>query len=108
MENCVCILRNLSYHVHKEIPGAERFQEPHTNHLMRSVGHQKKKNEPDCFGGKKGKGWWSVTKHGDNTVIVMSYSSYYFMSYILLFLVTQGKPIATEDTNILDLNLNGT
>uniref|UniRef100_A0A4W4F902 Uncharacterized protein n=1 Tax=Electrophorus electricus TaxID=8005 RepID=A0A4W4F902_ELEEL len=25
VENCVCILRNLSYHVHKEVPGAERF-----------------------------------------------------------------------------------
>ncbi|KAM8744129.1 splicing regulator ARVCF isoform 3-T3 [Acanthopagrus schlegelii] len=58
VENCVCILRNLSYHVHKEIPGAERFQEPHANHLMRSVGHQKKKNEPDCFGGKKPKEEW--------------------------------------------------
>ncbi|XP_071322856.1 splicing regulator ARVCF isoform X2 [Trachinotus anak] len=58
VENCVCILRNLSYHVHKEIPGAERFQEPHANHLMRSVGHQKKKNEPDCFGGKRSKEEW--------------------------------------------------
>ncbi|XP_049460158.1 armadillo repeat protein deleted in velo-cardio-facial syndrome homolog isoform X2 [Epinephelus fuscoguttatus] len=58
VENCVCILRNLSYHVHKEIPGAERFQEPHVNHLMRSVGHQKKKNEPDCFGGKRPKEEW--------------------------------------------------
>nr|XP_033503479.1 armadillo repeat protein deleted in velo-cardio-facial syndrome homolog isoform X2 [Epinephelus lanceolatus] len=58
VENCVCILRNLSYHVHKEIPGAERFQEPHVNHLMRSVGHQKKKNEADCFGGKRPKEEW--------------------------------------------------
>ncbi|KAM9338180.1 splicing regulator ARVCF-like [Symphorus nematophorus] len=58
VENCVCILRNLSYHVHKEIPGAERFQEPHANHLMRSVGHPKKKNEPDCFGGKRPKEEW--------------------------------------------------
>ncbi|XP_031133965.1 armadillo repeat protein deleted in velo-cardio-facial syndrome homolog isoform X1 [Sander lucioperca] len=57
VENCVCILRNLSYHVHKEIPGTERFQEPHAN-LMRSVGHQKKKNEPDCFGGKRPKEEW--------------------------------------------------
>ncbi|CAB1441664.1 unnamed protein product [Pleuronectes platessa] len=56
VENCVCILRNLSYHVHKEIPGAERFQEPHSS-LMRSVGQQKKKNEPDCLGGKRPKGW---------------------------------------------------
>ncbi|XP_019133854.2 armadillo repeat protein deleted in velo-cardio-facial syndrome homolog isoform X2 [Larimichthys crocea] len=58
VENCVCILRNLSYHVHKEIPGMERFQEPHANHLMRSVGHQKKKNDPDCFGGKRPKEEW--------------------------------------------------
>ncbi|XP_068430732.1 splicing regulator ARVCF isoform X2 [Clinocottus analis] len=58
VENCVCILRNLSYHVHKEIPGAERFQEPHANHLMRTVGHQKKKNETDCFGGKRPKEEW--------------------------------------------------
>ncbi|XP_032395913.1 armadillo repeat protein deleted in velo-cardio-facial syndrome homolog [Etheostoma spectabile] len=56
VENCVCILRNLSYHVHKEIPGTERFQEPHAN--LRSVGHQKKKNEPDCFGGKRPKEEW--------------------------------------------------
>ncbi|KAG7258689.1 hypothetical protein CRUP_016411, partial [Coryphaenoides rupestris] len=33
-ENCVCILRNLSYHVHKEVPGAERFQEPHLHYLL--------------------------------------------------------------------------
>ncbi|XP_053267269.1 splicing regulator ARVCF [Pleuronectes platessa] len=57
VENCVCILRNLSYHVHKEIPGAERFQEPHSS-LMRSVGQQKKKNEPDCLGGKRPKEEW--------------------------------------------------
>uniref|UniRef100_A0A3B3X753 ARVCF delta catenin family member a n=1 Tax=Poecilia mexicana TaxID=48701 RepID=A0A3B3X753_9TELE len=57
VENCVCILRNLSYHVHKEIPGAERFQEPHAGHLMRTVGHQKKKSEPECCAGKRPKGW---------------------------------------------------
>lgn len=56
VENCVCILRNLSYHVHKEIPGVERFQEPVANNLMKAVGQQKKKNEPDCFGGKRPKG----------------------------------------------------
>ncbi|KAM9306442.1 splicing regulator ARVCF-like [Pholidichthys leucotaenia] len=58
VENCVCILRNLSYHVHKEIPGAEQFQEPHTGHLLRSVGHPKKKNEPECFAGKRPKEEW--------------------------------------------------
>ncbi|KAF7664641.1 hypothetical protein LDENG_00170980 [Lucifuga dentata] len=58
VENCVCILRNLSYHVHKEVPGAEQFQEPHAHHLMRTMGHQKKKSEPDCFGGKRTKEEW--------------------------------------------------
>ncbi|XP_008422488.1 armadillo repeat protein deleted in velo-cardio-facial syndrome homolog isoform X2 [Poecilia reticulata] len=58
VENCVCILRNLSYHVHKEIPGVERFQEPHAGHLMRTVGHQKKKNEPECCAGKRPKEEW--------------------------------------------------
>uniref|UniRef100_UPI003AADAB04 splicing regulator ARVCF n=1 Tax=Centroberyx gerrardi TaxID=166262 RepID=UPI003AADAB04 len=58
VENCVCILRNLSYHVHKEVPGAERFQEPHANHLPRPGGHQKKKNEAECFGGKRAKEEW--------------------------------------------------
>ncbi|XP_074546690.1 splicing regulator ARVCF isoform X1 [Halichoeres trimaculatus] len=58
VENCVCILRNLSYHVHKEIPGTERLQEPHSHHLMRSVGHPKKKTESDCFGGKRPKEEW--------------------------------------------------
>ncbi|KAM4634085.1 splicing regulator ARVCF [Polymixia lowei] len=60
VENCVCILRNLSYHVHKEVPGADRFQEPHGNHLRSggSGGQQKKKNEADCFGGKRAKEEW--------------------------------------------------
>ncbi|KAL0965681.1 hypothetical protein UPYG_G00284380 [Umbra pygmaea] len=60
VENCVCILRNLSYHVHKEVPGAERFQEPMANQMPRSAsaGNQKKKNEADCFGGKKPKEEW--------------------------------------------------
>ncbi|XP_011480090.1 armadillo repeat protein deleted in velo-cardio-facial syndrome homolog isoform X1 [Oryzias latipes] len=57
VENCVCILRNLSYHVHKEVPGTERLQEPHACHL-RSVGLQKKKNEPDSLAGKRPKEEW--------------------------------------------------
>nr|XP_057920094.1 splicing regulator ARVCF [Doryrhamphus excisus] len=58
VENCVCILRNLSYHVHKEVAGVERLQEPHITQLMRSVGPHKKKSEPDCFGGKRPKEEW--------------------------------------------------
>ncbi|XP_020313745.1 armadillo repeat protein deleted in velo-cardio-facial syndrome isoform X1 [Oncorhynchus kisutch] len=58
VENCVCILRNLSYHVHKEVPGAERFQEPVANQVPGLGGNQKKKKEADCFGGKKPKEEW--------------------------------------------------
>ncbi|XP_061657905.1 splicing regulator ARVCF [Syngnathoides biaculeatus] len=60
VENCVCILRNLSYHVHKEVAGVERLQEPHVAQLIRSVAPHRKKNsdEPDCFGGKRPKEEW--------------------------------------------------
>jgi len=66
VENCVCIMRNLSYHVHKEVPGAERFLEPSAAHQPHhqqgapgsgSAGTQrKKKDDAGCFGGKKAKG----------------------------------------------------
>ncbi|CAL8321751.1 unnamed protein product [Lota lota] len=69
VENCVCILRNLSYHVHKEVPGAERFQEPHVNLLSRPGGQQKKKQEADSLGGKRAKGcggeYFSRTLHSE-------------------------------------------
>ncbi|XP_029564830.1 armadillo repeat protein deleted in velo-cardio-facial syndrome isoform X2 [Salmo trutta] len=58
VENCVCILRNLSYHVHKDVPGAERFQEAVANQVPGLGGNQKKKKEADCFGGKKPKEEW--------------------------------------------------
>ncbi|KAG1958649.1 armadillo repeat protein deleted in velo-cardio-facial syndrome [Pimephales promelas] len=57
VENCVCIMRNLSYHVHKEIPGAEKFQDPSVLQGPGSAGTQrKKKDDAGCFGGKKAKG----------------------------------------------------
>uniref|UniRef100_A0A671N713 ARVCF delta catenin family member a n=1 Tax=Sinocyclocheilus anshuiensis TaxID=1608454 RepID=A0A671N713_9TELE len=56
VENCVCILRNLSYHVHKEVPGAEKFHIQAANHSAKSGGQHKKKDEPDCFGGRTTKG----------------------------------------------------
>ncbi|KAK1893334.1 Armadillo repeat protein deleted in velo-cardio-facial syndrome, partial [Dissostichus eleginoides] len=63
VENCVCIMRNLSYHVHKEVPGAERFQDPSAPQTPGSAGPQrKKKDDAGCFGGKKAKG----RKNGDN------------------------------------------
>uniref|UniRef100_A0A674NPA7 ARVCF delta catenin family member b n=1 Tax=Takifugu rubripes TaxID=31033 RepID=A0A674NPA7_TAKRU len=57
VENCVCIMRNLSYHVHKEVPGAEKFQDPSALQAPGSAGPQrKKKDDAGCFGGKKAKG----------------------------------------------------
>ncbi|XP_029018588.1 ARVCF delta catenin family member b isoform X6 [Betta splendens] len=58
VENCVCIMRNLSYHVHKEVPGAEKFQDPSALQAPGSSGPQrKKKDDAGCFGGKKAKGF---------------------------------------------------
>ncbi|XP_062240644.1 ARVCF delta catenin family member b isoform X4 [Platichthys flesus] len=63
VENCVCIMRNLSYHVHKEVPGAENFQDPSAPQAPGSAGPQrKKKDDAGCFGGKKAKG----KKNGEN------------------------------------------
>ncbi|KAF7199692.1 transcript variant X3 [Nothobranchius furzeri] len=57
VENSVCIMRNLSYHVHKEVPGAEKFQKPSALQAPGSAGPQrKKKDDAGCFGGKKAKG----------------------------------------------------
>ncbi|XP_067395930.1 splicing regulator ARVCF isoform X2 [Emydura macquarii macquarii] len=62
VENCVCIMRNLSYHVHKEVPGADKYQELDANQPTSTGGSQKKKKEDaGCFGGKKAKG----KKNGD-------------------------------------------
>uniref|UniRef100_A0A8C8S3A2 ARVCF delta catenin family member n=1 Tax=Pelusios castaneus TaxID=367368 RepID=A0A8C8S3A2_9SAUR len=62
VENCVCIMRNLSYHVHKEVPGADKYQELDANQLASTGGSQKKKkDDAGCFGGKKAKG----KKNGD-------------------------------------------
>ncbi|XP_016370659.1 armadillo repeat protein deleted in velo-cardio-facial syndrome-like isoform X2 [Sinocyclocheilus rhinocerous] len=66
VENCVCILRNLSYHVHKEVPGAEKFHIQAANHSAKSGGQHKKKDEPDCFGGRTTKEEWfhQCKRHG--------------------------------------------
>ncbi|XP_039658527.1 ARVCF delta catenin family member b isoform X3 [Perca fluviatilis] len=69
VENCVCIMRNLSYHVHKEVPGAEKFQDPSALQAPGSAGPQrKKKDDAGCFGGKKAKEEWfnQGRKNGDN------------------------------------------
>uniref|UniRef100_A0A674F0N6 ARVCF delta catenin family member b n=1 Tax=Salmo trutta TaxID=8032 RepID=A0A674F0N6_SALTR len=65
VENCVCIMRNLSYHVHKEIPGAEKFTDPSVLQAPGSAGPlRKKKDDAGCFGGKKAKG--KTRKNGEN------------------------------------------
>ncbi|KAF0871704.1 CTND1 protein, partial [Crocuta crocuta] len=57
VENCVCLLRNLSYQVHREIPQAERYQEAPPN-----VANNTGPHAASCFGAKKGKGesWFFV------------------------------------------------
>nr|DBA23104.1 TPA: hypothetical protein GDO54_014054 [Pyxicephalus adspersus] len=68
VENCVCIMRNLSYHVHKEVPGADRFHDLDST-LQTGIGGQQKKKKDDagCFGGKKAKEEWfnQGKKNGD-------------------------------------------
>lgn len=57
VENCVCIMRNLSYHVHKEVPGADKYQEAEPGPLGSTVGSQhRRRDDAGCFGGKKTKG----------------------------------------------------
>ncbi|XP_006728613.1 catenin delta-1 isoform X1 [Mirounga angustirostris] len=53
VENCVCLLRNLSYQVHREIPQAERYQEAPPN-----VANNTGPHAASCFGAKKGKDEW--------------------------------------------------
>ncbi|XP_042297531.1 armadillo repeat protein deleted in velo-cardio-facial syndrome isoform X3 [Sceloporus undulatus] len=68
VENCVCIMRNLSYHVHKEVPGADKYQELEASHPGSLGGtHKKKKDDAGCFGGKKAKEEWfnQGKKNGD-------------------------------------------
>ncbi|CAM5100937.1 unnamed protein product [Natator depressus] len=68
VENCVCIMRNLSYHVHKEVPGADKYQELDANQPTSTGGSQKKKkDDAGCFGGKKAKEEWfnQGKKNGD-------------------------------------------
>ncbi|XP_035381887.1 ARVCF delta catenin family member b isoform X1 [Electrophorus electricus] len=69
VENCVCIMRNLSYHVHKEVPGAEKYQDASELTVPGSAGPQrKKKDDAGCFGGKKAKEEWfnQGRRNGEN------------------------------------------
>uniref|UniRef100_A0A7M4EQK9 Catenin delta 1 n=1 Tax=Crocodylus porosus TaxID=8502 RepID=A0A7M4EQK9_CROPO len=63
VENCVCLLRNLSYQVHHEIPHAERYQETPLNPTNNAGPHA-----ASCFGTKKGKGKKPPEDPGADTV----------------------------------------
>ncbi|TNM86251.1 hypothetical protein fugu_008522, partial [Takifugu bimaculatus] len=52
IENCVCPVRNLSYHVHHEIPGSERYQEA----VPINQGPAPSSQKGGCFSSRKGKG----------------------------------------------------
>uniref|UniRef100_A0A8C9KSH3 Catenin delta 1 n=1 Tax=Panthera tigris altaica TaxID=74533 RepID=A0A8C9KSH3_PANTA len=63
VENCVCLLRNLSYQVHREIPQAERYQEAPPN-----VANNTGPHAASCFGAKKGKGKKPTEDPANDTV----------------------------------------
>ncbi|XP_048644834.1 catenin delta-1 isoform X4 [Marmota marmota marmota] len=63
VENCVCLLRNLSYQVHREIPQAERYQE-----APPSVANNTGPHAASCFGAKKGKGKKPIEDPANDTV----------------------------------------
>lgn len=52
IENSVCLLRNLSYQVHREIPGFERFVEA----VPVSQAPASSSQKGSCFSSRKGKG----------------------------------------------------
>uniref|UniRef100_A0AAR2J5T6 Catenin (cadherin-associated protein), delta 1 n=1 Tax=Pygocentrus nattereri TaxID=42514 RepID=A0AAR2J5T6_PYGNA len=52
IENSVCLLRNLSYQVHREVPGCERYQETTPVNQGPTPANQK----TGCFSSRKGKG----------------------------------------------------
>ncbi|XP_067837573.1 catenin delta-1, partial [Heptranchias perlo] len=55
VENCVCLLRNLSFQVHREIPDAARFQETLPPQAGTPGSSQQKAS---CFGGRNAKEDW--------------------------------------------------
>lgn len=74
-------MRNLSYHVHKEVPGAEKFQDPSALQAPGSSGPQrKKKDDAGCFGGKKAKGEKSDPEKTSLIFNIHSSHSLYSMS----------------------------
>uniref|UniRef100_A0A667WJY0 Catenin delta 1 n=1 Tax=Myripristis murdjan TaxID=586833 RepID=A0A667WJY0_9TELE len=67
IENSVCLLRNLSYHVHREIPGCERYQEA----IPINQGPAPSSQKGGCFSSRKGKGPYSNLKDEDGAADVI-------------------------------------
>ncbi|XP_053548309.1 catenin delta-1 isoform X2 [Bombina bombina] len=61
VENVVCLLRNLSYHIHREIPQAEKYLETPQNITAEP-------QNPSCFGVRRGKGKKSLEETAADTV----------------------------------------
>ncbi|XP_029626772.1 catenin delta-1 isoform X6 [Salmo trutta] len=61
VENSVCLLRNLSYQVHREVPGCERYLEA----APLNQGPVPGSNKASCFGSRKGKDEWFSTGKKD-------------------------------------------
>lgn len=100
VENCVCIMRNLSYHVHKEIPGAEKFQDPSALQGPGSAGTQrKKKDDAGCFGGKKAKGHYLILLH----LIYVLYTSKTVLSTFISLSLDHQQP----DSSISSRSMEG-
>ncbi|KAG7265563.1 hypothetical protein CRUP_005095 [Coryphaenoides rupestris] len=59
IENSMCLLRNLSYHVHQEIPGYERYQEA----LPINQGPAPSSQKGGCFSSRKGKVKMEIVDH---------------------------------------------
>uniref|UniRef100_A0A3B3T687 Catenin delta 1 n=1 Tax=Paramormyrops kingsleyae TaxID=1676925 RepID=A0A3B3T687_9TELE len=65
IENSVCLLRNLSYQVHREIPGHERYLEVAP---MQQGGAPGSSQKASCFGSRKGKGQKDTEKSAEDVI----------------------------------------
>ncbi|XP_061764733.1 catenin delta-1 isoform X5 [Nerophis ophidion] len=64
IENSVCLLRNLSFHIHREIPGCERYQEA----APFNQGPASSSQKAGCFSARKSKDeWFSKGKKDEDT-----------------------------------------
>uniref|UniRef100_A0AAR2KD04 Catenin (cadherin-associated protein), delta 1 n=1 Tax=Pygocentrus nattereri TaxID=42514 RepID=A0AAR2KD04_PYGNA len=81
IENSVCLLRNLSYQVHREVPGCERYQETTPVNQGPTPANQK----TGCFSSRKGKGRWRKDDDGTSDTIDIPKRTTPAKGYELLF-----------------------